>query len=98
MFLTIDYLPAGESLGKVLVKSPYFWLVIILTISVIWPWLRLRKVDVVPEVLSNHAVRLWFDYGGTSHLKSLIESVIVLTIPHSHSSCWHGHESIRRAS
>ncbi|KAG2001812.1 nonribosomal peptide synthetase 12 [Coprinopsis cinerea AmutBmut pab1-1] len=65
MFLTIDYLPEGQMLGQTLVKTPQFWLVIILTCSVIWPWFRLRKVDVKPEVLSNHAVRLWFDYGVT---------------------------------
>ncbi|EAU85234.1 nonribosomal peptide synthetase 12 [Coprinopsis cinerea okayama7 len=63
--LTIDYMPEGQTLGQTLVKSPYFWLVIILTVSIIWPWLRLRKVDVRSEVLSKHAVRFWFDYGVT---------------------------------
>ncbi|KAG2017433.1 nonribosomal peptide synthetase 12 [Coprinopsis cinerea AmutBmut pab1-1] len=65
MFLTIDYLPEGQTLGQVLVKSPHFWLVIIFTVSIIWPWLRLRKVECRPEILSSHAVRLWFDYGVT---------------------------------
>ncbi|TFK24962.1 nonribosomal peptide synthetase 12 [Coprinopsis marcescibilis] len=65
MFLHIDYLPEGVALGTSLVKTPQFWLVVILTCSIIWPWFRLRKVDVVSERLSNHAVRLWFDYGVT---------------------------------
>ncbi|TFK21474.1 nonribosomal peptide synthetase 12 [Coprinopsis marcescibilis] len=65
MFLTIDYMPEGQTLGQTLLKSPQFWLVVILTCSIIWPWFRLRKVEVIPEVLSNHAVRLWFNYGVT---------------------------------
>ncbi len=34
-----------------------------MTSSIILPWLRLRKVPVRAEVLSSHAVRLYFDYG-----------------------------------
>jgi hypothetical protein len=33
-----------------------------MTVSIIFPWLKLRKVSVRSEVLSNHAVRLYFDY------------------------------------
>ncbi|KAF6755967.1 nonribosomal peptide synthetase 12 [Ephemerocybe angulata] len=62
MFLTIDYKTADSALGQVLVKSPPFWLLIIMTSSIILPWLKLRKVPVRSEVLSNHAVRLHFDY------------------------------------
>lgn len=43
--------------------APPFWLVTIMTGSIILPWLRLRKVPVRAEVLSKHAVRLYFDYG-----------------------------------
>ncbi|KAK7056764.1 hypothetical protein VNI00_002481 [Paramarasmius palmivorus] len=32
--------------------------------SLVLPWLRLRKVNVRSVVLSNHAVRFYFDYGG----------------------------------
>jgi len=42
--------------------APPFWLVCALTMSIILPWIRLRKVSVRADVLSNHAVRLYFDY------------------------------------
>lgn len=38
------------------------WLLTIATMAVMFPWLFLRKVPVRSEVLSGHAVRLWFDY------------------------------------
>ena len=36
-----------------------------MSISIILPWLRLRKVPVRAEVLSSHAVRLYFDYSAS---------------------------------
>lgn len=63
VLLTNDYRSSGQSLGQALVHSPPFWLVVIMTSSIILPWLRLRKVPVRAEVLSSHAVRLYFDYG-----------------------------------
>ncbi|OBZ71566.1 Bacitracin synthase 3 [Grifola frondosa] len=62
VLLTNDYRLIGQSLGQALVRSPAFWLVAVMTSSIILPWLRLRKVPVRAEVLSNHAVRLYFDY------------------------------------
>jgi hypothetical protein len=56
----------GQTLGNACVTAATFWLVLILTISIILPWLRLRKVPVRAEVLSKHCVRLWFDYGSAS--------------------------------
>ncbi|KAJ4983734.1 Linear gramicidin synthase subunit C [Stagonosporopsis vannaccii] len=44
------------------VDSAPIWLLSIATAAIIFPWLHLRKVPVRSEVLSNHAVRLWFDY------------------------------------
>ncbi|KAG2017477.1 nonribosomal peptide synthetase 12 [Coprinopsis cinerea AmutBmut pab1-1] len=88
MFLTIDYLPEGQTLGQTLVKSPHFWLVIIFTISIIWPWFRLRKVDCRPEVLSNHAVRLWFDYGVTPDAGTFVR------LSDAPLKEWHGFASI----
>ncbi len=58
-----DYRAPGQSLGHALVMAPPFWLVCVLTMSIILPWIRLRKVPVRADVLSNHAVRLYFDYG-----------------------------------
>ncbi|KAL4250630.1 Adenylate-forming domain-containing protein [Abortiporus biennis] len=62
LFLVRDYKAPELTLGKALVKSAPFWLLLILTLSIISSWLRLRKVNVRAEVLSNHAVRYYFDY------------------------------------
>jgi hypothetical protein len=50
------------SLGALVYQSPLLYLLIIITICLILPWLRLRKVSVVAEPLSSHAVRLHFSY------------------------------------
>ena len=63
MFLIKDYHDRGQTLSKTALQTPTFWLVLIMTCSIILPWLRLRKVPVRAEVLSNHCVRLHFDYG-----------------------------------
>ncbi|KAK0233502.1 hypothetical protein IW262DRAFT_1452034 [Armillaria fumosa] len=46
---------SGRSLGVAVIHAPAFWLMIILSVSLILPWLRLRRVDVCSAVLSNHA-------------------------------------------
>jgi hypothetical protein len=43
-------------------RSSSIWLLAVATAAIIFPWLFLRKVEVRSEVLSQHAVRLWFDY------------------------------------
>lgn len=58
-----DYRLPGESLGQAVVQAAPFWLAVVLTASIILPWLHLRKVPVKSVVLSKHAVRLYFDYG-----------------------------------
>ncbi|KAK0455283.1 uncharacterized protein EV420DRAFT_1621462 [Desarmillaria tabescens] len=61
VLLTNDY-KGSRLLGVALIHTPAFWLMIILSVSLILPWVRLRKVDVRCEVLSNHAVRMYFEY------------------------------------
>ncbi|KAH0559826.1 hypothetical protein GP486_003661 [Trichoglossum hirsutum] len=51
-----------QTLGAACVRSPNFWLLMVVTLSIASPWFYLRKVDVRSEVLSDHAVRLHFDY------------------------------------
>ncbi|CCL99706.1 uncharacterized protein FIBRA_01728 [Fibroporia radiculosa] len=65
VLLTNDYKQDDESLGHALVTSAPFWLVVIFTCSIVLPWLRLRKVPVRAEILSDHCVRLYFDYVDT---------------------------------
>ncbi|KAH8591072.1 nonribosomal peptide synthetase 12 [Bisporella sp. PMI_857] len=52
----------GGNLKDTLLKSPVIWLLVVVTISIILPWLRLRRITVRPETLSSHATRLYFDY------------------------------------
>ncbi len=63
IFLIKDYKQPGQSLGQAVVHAAPFWLVLIMTCSIILPWLRLRKVPVESVVLSQHCVRFNFDYG-----------------------------------
>ena len=42
-----------------------FWILIVLTTSVIIPWLRLKKVDINIDSPSNHVALTSFDYGVT---------------------------------
>ncbi|TFY68751.1 hypothetical protein EVJ58_g815 [Rhodofomes roseus] len=65
ILLVNDYKSPDETLGHAVAQSPPFWLTLILTISIILPWARLRKVPVRSEVLSEHCVRLYFDYVNT---------------------------------
>lgn len=66
VLLANDYKPDDISIGKALVRNPHFWLVTIMTFSIILPWIRLRKRKVVSEVLSKHCVRFYFDYATPS--------------------------------
>ncbi|PVI05757.1 integral membrane protein TmpA [Periconia macrospinosa] len=53
-------LASKKPIGKVLVKQPTFWFLILITIHTILPWLNLRRWEFTPENLSKHAVRLHF--------------------------------------
>jgi hypothetical protein len=41
------------------------WLLAVTTVSIIWPWLRLRRVPVTVQRLSSHAAIVRLDYGVT---------------------------------
>ena len=51
--------------GQALFASLGFWLLLVVTISIVLPWLRLKKVPVQITKPSNHAVLARFDYGVT---------------------------------
>jgi hypothetical protein len=44
-----------------LIKLPAFWFLIISSFHCIYPWFRLHKLRVIPEKLSDHAIRLHFN-------------------------------------
>ncbi|CAJ2512047.1 Uu.00g076720.m01.CDS01 [Anthostomella pinea] len=52
------------SLGHVLLISPNFWFICISTSCTIASWSRLRRREVYPEKLSDHATRLHLKYRG----------------------------------
>ena len=56
---------AGVSFGQALIGSFGFWMLVAITISIIIPWLRLKKVPVEISVPSNHVALANFDYGVT---------------------------------
>lgn len=51
-----------KSLGDALLVTPGIWLLVAATLSIASSWFWLRKVPVKAEKLSDHAVRLHFDY------------------------------------
>ena len=52
----------SDPIALLLVKTPAFWLLVIVTVSIILPWLRLRKITVYKEGLSSSASRFHFGY------------------------------------
>jgi NAD(P)H-flavin reductase len=50
------------SLSAFLLHLPAFWILIVLTLATIHPWLLLRRVPVKAETLSPHAIRLHFSH------------------------------------
>ncbi|KAK7959823.1 non-ribosomal peptide synthetase [Apiospora aurea] len=53
---------ASVSPEKPLANNPAIWMVAVISYTIILPWVQLRKVNVRPEPLSKHAIRLHFDY------------------------------------
>lgn len=52
---------ASSTLAHAHVKVPAFWLLLVISVHAIYPWVLLRKVPVIKvEHLSNRAVRLYF--------------------------------------
>lgn len=79
--------PGSDALGILVVKEPAFWFLVLITFCIILPWLRLRKVHVVPEKLSSHALRLHFKYTD-------IGPVMGIRISKSPLKEWHSFASI----
>ncbi|MDI1486083.1 MAG: hypothetical protein OHK93_004273 [Ramalina farinacea] len=80
----------SSSLGSILAHTPAFWMLITITLFIILPWLRLRRVQAWPEVLSGHAVRIHFNY-------TRIGAVLGIRIANSPLKEWHPFASIPEA-
>lgn len=59
------------SLGQYVIRLPAFWLLFAVIAAIIHPYLLLRKVQVRPEVLSKHAIRLHMNHTTTSFGKGI---------------------------
>lgn len=62
VFAAHEYRAPDESPGRYLIQTPNFWTLGISTTCIFLSWGRLRRHDVRAEVLSSHAVRLYFTY------------------------------------
>ena len=53
---------ANTAFGMALAVSPVFWMLVCITLLVVYPWSRLRCRDVEAEQLSDHCIKLNFNY------------------------------------
>ncbi|KAK1580366.1 tat pathway signal sequence [Colletotrichum navitas] len=58
---------AGVPYAAALVATPSFWMLIAITLLVAYPWTRLRLRDVEAEAMSDHVVKLNFDYANVHY-------------------------------
>ncbi|SDQ24512.1 hypothetical protein [Pseudovibrio sp. Tun.PSC04-5.I4] len=54
-----------QDTGGVLLETPAFWMLCLITLSILSPWLTLKRVKVDIEKPSDHAVIARFNYGDT---------------------------------
>ncbi|KAK9242615.1 hypothetical protein V1506DRAFT_524394 [Lipomyces tetrasporus] len=81
----------GRPYAVCLYKSAVFWLLLLITLLIVYPWTRLRKRHVRPEVLSSHAIRLHFDYAAVA----LCQGIRISTRPLLE---WHSFATIPESS
>lgn len=49
---------SSSNMGSILVKTPAFWMLLIISFLLVYPWMRLRKVYLTVEKLSAHAIQV----------------------------------------
>ncbi|KAL0942704.1 uncharacterized protein CTRU02_200590 [Colletotrichum truncatum] len=68
MMLAEDYsIAANVPYAASVVMTPSFWMLIAITLLVIYPWTRLRLRDVEAEAMSSHVVKLNFNYADVQY-------------------------------
>lgn len=80
------------SISRELVGSPGFWMLVITTLLVVYPWVHLRRRSVKAEPLSDHVIRLNFDYADVHYGQAvrltdspLVETHAFAVIPNIHN-------------
>jgi hypothetical protein len=81
LFARTQVSPDSGSLGLVAIKMPAFWFLLAASLHTINPWIRLHKVPVEPEKLSDHAIRL--------HFKEKVPLFVGLRISQAPLDEWH---------
>jgi NAD(P)H-flavin reductase len=56
--LLFCFISSGKEAGPSIVQIPTFWALIIMTLTVAYPWLRVKRLEVRCEKLSEHAIRM----------------------------------------
>lgn len=85
--LTHDLSPSGQ-FGDNVIASPALWLLSLITLSIILPWTRLKKVPIEISKPSSHVAVTSFDYGVTPFAGSST------TISRSPLKEWHAFANI----
>lgn len=52
----------GQPIGMLIIQTPLFWCLVIITLAILYPWTRLRLRNVRVEVLSPRAALLHFNH------------------------------------
>ncbi|KAF6822264.1 integral membrane protein [Colletotrichum plurivorum] len=53
--------------GAAVASTPSFWMLVVITLLVAYPWTRLRLRDVEAEAMSDHVVKLNFSYADAQY-------------------------------
>ncbi|KAF9783544.1 hypothetical protein BJ322DRAFT_1219846 [Thelephora terrestris] len=94
LFINDNRVP-GEKLPHACKHNVTFWLQSIITLSVILPWIHLRKVNVRAVTLSKHATRLYFDYTSAYNATARTGTGTAIRITDSPLKEWHAFATIR---
>ncbi|KIK58648.1 hypothetical protein GYMLUDRAFT_74895 [Collybiopsis luxurians FD-317 M1] len=78
--------PNPPSLGRYLISTSSFWTFVVSSCCTALSWGRLRQVDVYPETLSSHVIRLHFKYRNMKPFYGLKVSDSPVTEWHSYAS------------
>ena len=79
----------GRPFALVVMQAPAFWMLLLITGNVIYPWILLRRVPVIEvDHLSDHAVRLYFSH------KERIPAFYVFAISDAPLHEWHSFAAV----
>jgi hypothetical protein len=53
---------SSTPMAMVIVQNPSFWMLVVITLLIIYPWTRLRLRDVEAEPISDHVIKLNFSH------------------------------------